>query len=66
MSDEPDGRAQARFLTPEEAAAFLRLSPRTLEKHRVLVAGPAFASSAGRSSTPSKTSRPGPMPAASR
>lgn len=31
-----------RYLTNEEAAAFLRLSPRTLEKHRVLGGGPRF------------------------
>jgi len=31
-----------RYLTNEEAANFLRLSPRTLEKHRVLGGGPRF------------------------
>lgn len=31
-----------RYLTNEEAAAFLRLSPRTLEKQRVLGGGPRF------------------------
>jgi len=31
-----------RYLTNEEAAMFLRLSPRTLEKHRVLGGGPRF------------------------
>lgn len=30
------------FLTNDEAAAFLRLSPRTLEKQRVLGGGPRF------------------------
>lgn len=30
------------FLTTEEAGAFLRLSPRTLEKQRVLGGGPRF------------------------
>lgn len=30
------------FLTNAEAAAFLRLSPRTLEKQRVLGGGPRF------------------------
>lgn len=30
------------FLTTEEAAVFLRLSPRTLEKQRVLGGGPRF------------------------
>ena len=32
----------ARYLTNEEAAAFLRLSPRTLEKQRVIGGGPRF------------------------
>lgn len=32
----------ARYLTNSEAAAFLRLSPRTLEKLRVLGGGPRF------------------------
>ena len=31
-----------RYLTNAEAATFLRLSPRTLEKNRVLGAGPRF------------------------
>ena len=31
-----------RYLTNTEAAAFLRLSPRTLEKQRVLGGGPQF------------------------
>jgi hypothetical protein len=31
-----------RYLTNDEAATFLRLSPRTLEKHRVLGGGPRF------------------------
>ena len=30
------------YLTNNEAAAFLRLSPRTLEKHRVIGGGPRF------------------------
>jgi len=30
------------FLTNAEAAAFLRLSPRTLEKHRIIGGGPRF------------------------
>ena len=30
------------FLTTDEAAVFLRLSPRTLEKQRVLGGGPRF------------------------
>jgi hypothetical protein len=37
------GSARAeRYLTNEEAATFLRLSPRTLEKLRVLGGGPRF------------------------
>lgn len=32
----------ARYLTNDEAAAFLRLSPRTLEKQRVMGGGPRF------------------------
>ena len=31
-----------RYLTNTEAAAFLKLSPRTLEKHRVIGGGPRF------------------------
>lgn len=34
--------AQRQFLTTDEAATFLRLSPRTLEKQRVLGGGPRF------------------------
>jgi Helix-turn-helix domain len=34
--------AAARYLTNDEAADFLRLSPRTLEKHRVIGGGPRF------------------------
>ena len=38
----PAAVANPEFLTTDEAAAFLRLSPRTLEKHRVLGGGPRF------------------------
>ena len=31
-----------RYLTNDEAATFLRLSPRTLEKNRVIGGGPRF------------------------
>lgn len=31
-----------RYLTNDEAAAYLRLSPRTLEKQRVIGGGPRF------------------------
>ena len=34
--------ANPEFLTTDEAAALLRLSPRTLEKQRVLGGGPRF------------------------
>ena len=34
--------ANTEFLTTDEAAIFLRLSPRTLEKQRVLGGGPRF------------------------
>jgi len=34
--------ADPEFLTNDEAALFLRLSPRTLEKQRVLGGGPRF------------------------
>jgi hypothetical protein len=34
--------ANPEFLTTDEAATFLRLSPRTLEKQRVLGGGPRF------------------------
>jgi len=40
---QPAHAAQpARYLTNDEAAAFLRLSPRTLEKQRVIGGGPRF------------------------
>ncbi len=35
-------QASARYLNNDEAAAFLRLSPRTLEKQRVIGGGPRF------------------------
>ena len=38
----PAAVAKPEFLTTDEAAALLRLSPRTLEKHRVLGGGPRF------------------------
>ena len=38
----PATPAQSEFLTTDEAGAFLRLSPRTLEKQRVLGGGPRF------------------------
>jgi hypothetical protein len=41
-----------RYLTNDEAADYLRLSPRTLEKQRVIGGGPKFASSAAASCTP--------------
>ena len=38
----PTPAARARYLTNDEAAEFLRLSPRTLEKQRVIGGGPRF------------------------
>ena len=38
----PAAPANPEFLTTDEAAALLRLSPRTLEKQRVLGGGPRF------------------------
>lgn len=38
----PAVAAKPEFLTTDEAATLLRLSPRTLEKHRVLGGGPRF------------------------
>ena len=42
MSEMTNGHAAARYLTNDEAATFLRLSPRTLEKQRVIGGGPRF------------------------
>jgi Helix-turn-helix domain len=42
MSESTKARAAARYLTNAEAASFLRLSPRTLEKQRVIGGGPRF------------------------
>lgn len=39
---EPAKTQLIRYLTNEEAAAYLRLSPRTLEKQRVIGGGPRF------------------------
>ena len=41
-SPAPTAPANPEFLTTDEAGAFLRLSPRTLEKQRVLGGGPRF------------------------
>lgn len=38
----PADKLPRRYLTNDEAAAFLRLSPRTLEKLRVIGGGPRF------------------------
>lgn len=38
----PAASVNPEFLTTDEAGAFLRLSPRTLEKQRVLGGGPRF------------------------
>ena len=42
VSAVPAAPAIPEFLTTDEAGAFLRLSPRTLEKQRVLGGGPRF------------------------
>ena len=42
MRDDMNGRGQARYLTTDEAAAYLRLSPKTMEKQRVYGGGPRF------------------------
>ncbi len=54
-----------RYLRTQEAARFLGLSERTLEKHRTYGTGPAYRKLGGRVATPSKTSRPGPIAASS-
>lgn len=42
MSDSIAISKAWRYFTNAEAAEYLRLSPRTLEKHRVLGTGPRF------------------------
>lgn len=42
VSATPAASVNPEFLTTDEAGAFLRLSPRTLEKQRVLGGGPRF------------------------
>ena len=42
MSDSIAISKAWRYLTNAEAAQYLRLSPRTLEKHRILGTGPRF------------------------
>ncbi len=39
---QPTGARVDRYLTNDEAAEYLRLSPRTLEKQRVIGGGPRF------------------------
>lgn len=39
---DPAPRSAARYLNNDEAAAYLHLSPRTLEKQRVIGGGPKF------------------------
>ncbi len=39
---DPAPRPAARYLNNDEAAAYLHLSPRTLEKQRVIGGGPKF------------------------
>lgn len=42
QAQTPQPSQHPNYLTNSEAAAFLRLSPRTLEKHRVIGGGPRF------------------------
>jgi len=42
MPSEPITRVPPRYVTADEAAEFLRLSPRTLEKHRGIGGGPRY------------------------
>lgn len=42
MSSQPTPPGYPRYLTTAEAAAYLRLSTRTLEKHRCIGSGPRF------------------------
>jgi len=51
MPSEPIKHVAPRYLTADEAAEFLRLSPRTLEKHATSVADRAITSSAVRCAT---------------
>ena len=40
--DRPESKPASRYLTNEEAAAYLKLSPHTLNKKRVIGGGPKF------------------------
>ena len=42
MAQHPTAPSSARYLTQEEAATLLRLSPRTLEKRRWIGGGPRY------------------------
>ena len=42
LAREPAPRPASRYLCNDEAADFLKLSPRTLEKQRVIGGGPKF------------------------
>jgi phage terminase small subunit len=42
MAREAATRSASRYLCNDEAAEFLKLSPRTLEKQRVIGGGPKF------------------------
>lgn len=41
-AEQPTANAFVHYLTNSEAAAYLRLSPRTLEKQRIIGGGPRF------------------------
>lgn len=40
--DRTEAKSASRYLTNEEAAAYLKLSPHTLNKKRVIGGGPKF------------------------
>ena len=42
QNDDNIEKPRSSFLTTNEAAAFLRLSPRTLERHRLIGSGTKF------------------------
>jgi hypothetical protein len=54
MTPDPLAGLPPRFLRTPEAARFLGLSGRTLEKHRTYGTGPKYRSSAAVSSTRSR------------
>jgi len=63
MAVRPNADLPPRMLRTQEAARFLGISIRTLEKHRTYGTGPTYRKSVGASSIPSTTSKPGPRSA---